>query len=159
MHGLTLTDTWQGNPTRKDYTHYSASGATRIGRIYATRELLERKLAVEAIIAPSTDHLAICLRIAIDLPIMRRGRRLWKMDSAVITENTCTENLRTVLGQLQWQKRYFPDLTVWWDRLCKKKIRRLYQREQAGRRRFYCMMENHLYECMYDVLQRPGPSD
>jgi hypothetical protein len=21
------------------------------------------------------------------------------------------------------------------------------------------MMENHLYECMYDVLQRPGPSD
>ena len=30
VHGLALTDTWQGNPTRKVYTHYSASGATRI---------------------------------------------------------------------------------------------------------------------------------
>jgi len=43
--------------------------------------------------------------------------------------------------------------------LYKKKIRQLYQREEAERRRDRCMMENHLYECMYDVLQRPGPSD
>ena len=47
MYGLALTDTWQGNPTRKVYTHYSVSGGTRIDRIYATRELLERKLGVE----------------------------------------------------------------------------------------------------------------
>jgi len=47
VHGLALTDTWQGNPTRKVYTHYSVSGGTRIDRIYATRELLERKLGVE----------------------------------------------------------------------------------------------------------------
>jgi len=52
VHGLALTDTWQGNPTLKVYTHYSASGATRIDRIYATRELLERKLDVEATVAP-----------------------------------------------------------------------------------------------------------
>ena len=47
VHDLALLDTWQGNPTRKVYTHYSASGATRIDRIYATRDLLERKLCVE----------------------------------------------------------------------------------------------------------------
>jgi len=58
VHGLALTDTWQGNPTHKVYTQYSESGATRIGRIYATRELLERKLGVEAIVAQFTDHLA-----------------------------------------------------------------------------------------------------
>jgi len=130
VHGLALTDTLQGNPTRKVYTHYSASGATRIDRIYATRELLERKLGVEAIIAPYTDHLAVCLRISIVIPIMRRGRGLWKMDSAVITENASMEKLRTLWGQLQRQKGYFPDLTMWWDGLCKKKIQ-LYQREQA----------------------------
>ena len=120
VHGLALKNTWQGNPTRKVYTHYSASGANRIDRIYATRELLERKLGVEAIVAPFTDHLAVCLLISIDLPITRRGRGLWKMDSAVITENACTEMLRTLLGQLQRQKGHFPNLTMWWDRLCKK---------------------------------------
>jgi len=159
VHGLALTDTWQGNPTRKVYTHYSASGATRIDRFYATRELLERKMLVEAIVAPFTDHLAVCLRISIDLPCMRRGRGLWKMDSFVITENACTEKLRTLWGQLQRHKGYFSDLTMWWDRLCKKKIRQVFRREQAGHRRDCCMMENHLYECVYDVLQRPGPSD
>ena len=123
---------WQGNPTRKVYTHSSASGATWIDRIYATRELLERKIDVEAIVAPFTDHLAVCLRISIDLPIMRRGRGLWKMDSAGIAENACTEKLRTLWVQLQRQKGYFPDLTMWWDRLRKNKIRQLYQREQAS---------------------------
>ena len=56
---------------------------------------------MEAIVAPFTDLLAICLRISMDLPIMRRGRGLWKMDSAIITEKACTEKLRTVWGQLQ----------------------------------------------------------
>ena len=40
VHGLALTDTWQGNPTRKIYTHYFASGATTIDRVYTTRKLL-----------------------------------------------------------------------------------------------------------------------
>ena len=159
VHGLALTNTWQGNPTRIVYTHYSASGATRIDRIYATRELLERKLGVEAIVAPFTDHIAVCVQMSIDLPIMRRGRGLWKMDSNVIAENACTEKLRTLREQFQRQKGYFPYLTIWWARLCKRKIRQLFQREQAERRRDHRMMENHLYDSMYDLLKRPGPSD
>jgi len=71
---------------------------------------------VEAIVAPFTDHLVV----SIDLPIMRRGHGLWKIDSAVISENAFTEKLRTLWGQLQRQKGYFPDLIMWWDRLCKK---------------------------------------
>jgi len=78
VHGLALTDTWQGNPTRKVYTHNSTSEATRIDLIYATRELLERKLGVETIVEPFTDHLAVSLRISIDLQIMRRVRGLWE---------------------------------------------------------------------------------
>jgi len=73
VYGLAITDTWQGKPTRKVFTHYSASGANKIDPIYAIRELLERKLGVKAIVAPFTNHLAVCLRISIDLPIMRRG--------------------------------------------------------------------------------------
>ena len=69
---------------------------------------------MEATVAPFTDHLAVCLRISIDLPIMRRGRGLWNMDSAVITENAFTEKLRTLWGQLQRRKGYISDLTMWW---------------------------------------------
>jgi len=92
VQGLTLTDTWHGNPARKVYTHYSVSGANLIDRIYATHDLLARKLGVEAIVAPFTDYLAVCPRISIDLPIMRMGRGLWKMDSAVITEKAARKS-------------------------------------------------------------------
>ena len=96
VHGLALTDTWQGNPTRKVCTYYSVSEATRIDQIYVTEELLMRKRGVEVIVAPFIDHLAVYLRISIALPIMRMGRGLWKMDSVVIIENAGTEKSRTV---------------------------------------------------------------
>jgi len=52
------------------------------------------------------------------------------------------------MGQLQLQKEYFPGLTIWWDRLHKRKVRQIFQREQAERRRDHRMMQNHLYECI-----------
>ena len=135
------------------------SGKTRIDQIYPTQELLARTLDIETVVAPFTDHLAVCLRISIALPIMRMGCGLWKMDSAIITENTCTEKMRTLWAQLQRQKGAFSDRTMWWDHLCKRKIRQLFQREQAEHQREHRIMENHLYECIYDVLQQPGPND
>jgi hypothetical protein len=122
VHGLALTDTWQGNNTHNVYTHYSVSGTARINRIYATQELLTRKLGVEVIVAPFTHHLAI-----------RMGRGLWKIDSAVLIENAYKEKLITLWGSLQRQKRYFADSTMWWDRLSKRTIRQVFQREQAER--------------------------
>lgn len=135
------------------------SGATRIDRIYATQELLVRNLVVKAIMTSFTDYLTVCLHISTALLIMRMGRGLWKIDSTVITENACMEKLRTLWGRQQRQKWAFAVLTMWWDCFCKRKIPLLFQREQAERRRKHRMMENHLYESMYDVLKRPGPSD
>ena len=58
------------------------------------------------------------------------------------------------MGTAPTHKRSYPDTTMWWDRSCKTTIRRFFQHEQAERRREQHMMENHLYECIYDVLQR-----
>jgi len=93
------------------HIHYSVSGAIRNEIIYATQNLLARKLGVEVIVAPFTHHLAICLRISIALPIMRKGRGLWKMYIAVIIGNVCTEKFRIIWGCLQRQKGYFADST------------------------------------------------
>ena len=83
------------------------------------------ELGVEAIVAPFTDHLAVCLRISIELQIMRRGRGLWKIDNAIITEKTCTQKLRTLWGQLQLQKGYISGLTMRLVRLYQKEIRQI----------------------------------
>jgi len=62
------------------------------------------------------------------------------------------------MGKTTMAERVFPNLTMYCNRLCKKKIQ-LYQREQAERRRDLCMMENYLYDCINEVLQRPYSSD
>jgi hypothetical protein len=67
IHGFALKDTWQQNPTKPTYTHYSISGATRIDRIYTTQELLE-KLGIEIIAAAFTELHAVLLRLSVDTP-------------------------------------------------------------------------------------------
>ena len=81
------------------------------------------------------------------------------MDSTVITQNACTEKLRILCEHLRRQKEYFAESSMYWDRFCKRKIRQLFEREQAERRREHRMMENHVYECLYDVLQRHDSSE
>ena len=43
IQGLDLIDVWQATPTRTAYTHYTATGASRIDRIYVTHDLRRRQ--------------------------------------------------------------------------------------------------------------------
>ena len=70
---------------------------------------------MDAVAAAFADHLALCLRMSIDLPILRRERDLWKMDGAILTDNTLMEKFRTLWVQLKRQKGLFSDSTMWWD--------------------------------------------
>jgi len=46
VHGFTLKGTWQADPARGVYTHYTPTGASRIDRIYTFHELFARKIGV-----------------------------------------------------------------------------------------------------------------
>jgi len=48
---------WEASPELGIYTHYSRQGASRLDRIYATRNLSDRKKGVETVVAAFTDHL------------------------------------------------------------------------------------------------------
>lgn len=81
---------------RPVYTHYSVAGAKRIDRIYDTRELICKKQGMETIAVVCTDHLAVCLRLTVDVPIVRLRHGFWKMDNALLDDNTITEQLRSL---------------------------------------------------------------
>ena len=70
-------------------------------RTYVTKELNSRKRGVETVAAAFPDHLAVCLRLASELPILRTGRGMWKMDNDVLTEITGTNKMRTLWERLQ----------------------------------------------------------
>ena len=150
VRGFKLQDSWQGDPSRKAYTHYSASGATRIYRIYLSQELLARKLSMEAVVVAFTEHPAVCLRLKIYVPVLRRGRGLRKLNNTILTENQCKEAIRTQWEQRKKQKPNFPNINMWWDRYCKKKIRQVFQKQQGERRRDKRNM--NVYMACYIIL-------
>ena len=74
IQGLAMVDTWQPNTDRRVYMHISAFGASRLDRIYVTKELNSRKRGVEVVAAAFTDHLAVCLRLSVEFPILLDGK-------------------------------------------------------------------------------------
>jgi endonuclease/exonuclease/phosphatase family metal-dependent hydrolase len=92
VHVFELRDMWQADPPENGYTHYSPMGATRIDRIYTTKELSTKKVGIETVAAGFTDHLAVILRLSVEVPIIRRGRGLWKMNTSLFDEETVKEN-------------------------------------------------------------------
>jgi len=73
VRGNALQDAWQGGADRPGYTHYSVGSAARLDRIYISSDLLRRKQEMETLAAAFTDHMAVCLRMTVEEPIMRRG--------------------------------------------------------------------------------------
>jgi hypothetical protein len=122
INGLALRDAWQRSSAHPGYTHYSSAGASRIYRIYVTGDLLQRKKGMETIATAFTDHLAVSLHITTDVPLVRRGRGIWRMDTDMLAEHNIHEQIKALWGQCQHQKRYFPNSPMWWDRCCKKKL-------------------------------------
>ena len=155
--GLALTDTWNQNPSRPTYTHYSPNGATRIDRIYLTKADIGRKTGIEIIPAAFTDHLAVVLRLALPAFETRKPRGRWKMNPALVHDTTFRERIRTEWAKWCHHKRFYPDVIMWWERHVKKHIQRLARQEEAERSKDHRLMEQHLYECLYDIIQGHTP--
>ena len=68
---------------------------------------------MEAVVAAFTVHLAVGLRLNIDVPILRRGRGLWKLNNTILTENQCKETIQKQWEQWQKQKPHCPDINIW----------------------------------------------
>jgi exonuclease III len=76
IRGFDLLDTWETSQERATYTHYTSRGASRIDRIYASRNLSRHKRGAETRVAAFTDHLAVVIRIAFEATTMGRGRSI-----------------------------------------------------------------------------------
>jgi len=93
--GLDLVDTWRVDPLNCGYTHYTGVGASRIDRIYITRNLLSNKRGIETVASAMSDHLAVVLSVLWDLPVRQRGRGYWKMNVALLNEESTRKDIRT----------------------------------------------------------------
>jgi exonuclease III len=152
IKGYSLQDAWQPRPGRKVYTHYTRHGGARLDRFYLTNNQLARKKSIETIATAFTDHLAVVLRLIMEENLIRWERGAWKLNCKVLTPNRVME----VTGDhwREWKHRQpaYPNINLWWVRLCKMKLRQTFRQEEAERRKEFRHMENFYYECTYDIV-------
>jgi len=86
VRGLDLRDAWDATPGRTVYTHYTNKGASNIDRIYITENLKRKQQGSEAVASAFTDHMAIVLRLSIDIPCVTRGKGYWRMNVSYLGE-------------------------------------------------------------------------
>jgi len=158
VRGLALSEAWSQGPQRPSYTHFSPTGATRIDRFYITQDLLLRKSGIEILPAAFTDHNAVVLCLSI--PTVRTGwrRGRWKMGPLFVTDAAIKDKVRCAWEKWHRSKQYYSDELMWWELCVKPQLQRLLRQEEAERRANYRHMENHLYECLYDVLRSNAPA-
>jgi len=117
--GYAVTDSRKETSSRRTCTHYTAHGASRLDRIYLSRDLMARKLGIETTAANFTDQLHVVLRLILDAPILRRGRCTWKLNCTLLTENHITEDFWQKWAQWKRQHHLYPDINMWWSIYCK----------------------------------------
>ena len=98
------------------------------------RQLRGRKRGIETAVTAFTDHLAVILRIALDVTIIHRGRSYWKMDEALVREAGVLETVRRRWMCWRRQRNLYPHTVMWWERVAKSQKRKLLINAGAMRR-------------------------
>jgi len=155
IRGFDLLDMWKTSQERATYTHYTNRRSSRIDRIYASRNLSRHKRDAETRVAAFTDHLAVVIRIALKATTMRRGHSYWKMNTALLSEERFQEYLRQCWTEWFKQPKNYTTMVMWWERVTKMRIKKLFIREGTVKRLEQTQMENFYYAYLYDILQRP----
>ena len=140
---------------KRQYTHYTNNGATRIDRIYITDTLKKRKQGAETIIAPFSDHLAVVVRLTYSHQTILRKRRIWKMNIFILEDNTFSDSLMLLWCKWKQYMKYYPNTVLWWNRYVKRRIRQTFQREGAWRNRDREDMEDFYCTAIYHALKSP----
>jgi len=99
------------------------------------RQLRGRKRGIETAVTAFTDHLAVILRIALDVTIIHRGRSYWKMDEALVREAGVLETVRRRWMCWRRQRNLYPHIGMWWEKVAKNQIWKLLISEGTMSRR------------------------
>ena len=157
IQGLRLKDTWNQDPARPRYTHYSTQAATRIDRFYISHEAFDKNTGIDIVPTAFTDHQAVIIRLQIPAEERRRKTGRWKMNPEIITRTPFTTAFREEWEKWKRHKVYYPDTGSWWERQVKPNVRRLARRVATEKHRTYKIMETHLYECLHDIINANIP--
>jgi exonuclease III len=153
VQGYSLRDTWQARPDSQAYTYHTTHGASKIDRYYLYVDLLARKTGIATVADAFSDHLAVLFRLSRCTTVIRRGRGMWKLNRDILTSEHVMETLQQQWRRWKQQQHWYPNITLWWVRYFKKRIRQIFQSMEADLGRDFRRPEDFYYECIQDLVR------
>jgi len=77
------------------------------------------------------------------------------MNTALLSEKKFQEQLRQCCIEWFKQTKNYSTMVMWWERVAKMRIKKLFIREGKVKRREVTQTEDFYYACLYDTLQSP----
>lgn len=109
----------ESSPRRACLYSLLADWSDPFDHFYATNDL---EIAAETVAAAFTDNHAVTLKLDNDVPILRRGRVIWKLNTALLNDADFKVNLSHEWERWTRQQQHHPESTLWWTRFVKKKL-------------------------------------
>jgi hypothetical protein len=114
-----------------------------------------KKLYVDTIAAAFTDHFAVCLWVEVDVPQVRRGRGLWKLNRQLLDDSNIGRHFQQEWTLWRKEQRQNSDIVKWRSWRVKRNTRLCSTREGAQRKREDQMNEHFFYSCIYVISKNP----
>jgi endonuclease/exonuclease/phosphatase family metal-dependent hydrolase len=159
VRGFHLTDVWDHNAVNRGFKHYTATGASRLDRIYVSRNILTHKPGAETLAAAFTDHMAVALRLSGADPMPTHEKGTWRINTTPLQDTSFLTTLQSLWTSWQKHKKYYPSIVLWWERYIKRMIRTTFMRYGAKCKRNRTTLENFYYATIYDIICSPLPPD
>jgi exonuclease III len=159
IEGLHLQETWTQNAVRPRYTHYYSEGVSRIDRIYMTPDLAALTSGIRIVQVAFTDHCAVELRVNFPNHNPPRRQKFWRLNPGILKDQEVWRRLK--LEWAEWAKRrhYYAVIAQWWGRCVKRRLKTFFVKVMVEQRADHRVMENHLYACIYDILNGTAPHE
>jgi hypothetical protein len=100
-----------------------------------------------------TDHNAVIIRIAIEIPLLTRGRGYWRMNIGFMKEKAFRNIIKGQWEKWKTHKRHYQNAAMWWDRYTKRIIKQLFIEEGTERKRDRKTFETFFCEKIYSILK------
>jgi len=113
IEGLVLIDVWEATPKRTAYTHYTATGTSRIDRIYVTHGLGRRQQGAETVAAAFTGHFEVILRLTMDVPCSIHGKGYWRMNVSFLSDPSFQQTMKANWEMWRTHVKYYPNRIMW----------------------------------------------
>ena len=144
------------NPGKISYTYIHTLGNSLIDRIFVSKNIKAKDIMTcRHVVFPASDHLAVKLVIDLGKVNCKTIRApFWKLNASVLEEELFCQEFQELWERLQYKKRHFGTVSVWWERVFKSEFQKLAKRYCTEKKKDEKEYRDFLTGCMREAKER-----